>query len=257
MIWRCLGARATGTSHADSQTPCQDRQVVEIVKSADGATVVVAVIADGAGSAAHSERGAEVACGRFAELAKAQVLPSSDLDLISDEVVRSWFAQVRAELRTLCYSEQEARISDFAATSLVALISDHQALCAQVGDGGIVVRAVGDNELFDVAIWPENGEYANETTFVTDNRVTEHVGIRRYDRLDDVVLFSDGLQRLVLKQSTRSAYAPFFSSLLTTVRDPERTEESLQEELDSFLRSKRVNEKTDDDKSIVIACRLP
>jgi len=228
--------------------------MIETVTSQDGAVVVIAVVADGAGSASQSERGAQRACERFLELMRAKVEPSSDLDLISDEEVRSWYAQVRGDLRLLCVDG--GQLGDFSATSLLAIVSDHQGLCAQVGDGAIVVRPATDGA-FDVALWPENGQYANETVFVTDARVTEHVGIRRYDRIEDVVLFSDGLQRLALEQASRTAFAPFFSVLLSTVRDPARSTAEIEKDLEAFLNSPRVNDKTDDDKSIVIACRMP
>ena len=85
-------------------------------------------------------------------------------------------------------------LRDFAATALVAVASDHQTLCAQVGDGAIVVRASAAAP-FDVAFWPGSGEYVNHTFFLTDENAAQRIGIRRFDAVQDVVAISDGLQK--------------------------------------------------------------
>ena len=42
-----------------------------------------------------------------------------------------------------------------------------------IGDGGIVMRRAPD-EPFEVATWPEAGEYVNQTFFVTDDDAAAH-----------------------------------------------------------------------------------
>ncbi len=253
MTWRCVDATAVGRSHRDHAAPCQDRCACRVIRSADGGDVLVSVVSDGAGSARFAELGAQTVCETFVDLVGAAVAASSDLDRLADELVRSWFLTARERLRARA-REIGADIRDFAATALLAVASDHQTLCARIGDGGIVVRRAPD-AAFEVALWPEAGEYANQTYFVTDDTAAERTAIARFDDVCDVVAFSDGLQHLALETATRSAFPPFFVPLVATVRawtDAPR----LQAALIDFLSSPTIDERTDDDKSLVVGCRM-
>ena len=254
MTWRCVGGFAVGTSHRESKTPCQDRCACNVTASRDGGEVLVAVVSDGAGSALYSERGAQLVCDTLLGLVRDDVAGSSDLDRIGDESVRSWFLQVRELLRALA-RETQTEIRDYAATALIAIASERQTLCARIGDGGIVLRRAADAP-FEVALWPEAGEYANQTYFVTDDSAPERIAIARFDEVQDLVAFSDGLQHLALERATRSAFGPFFIPLVSTVRESAESNGKLQESLVAYLNSTTVNERTDDDKSLVIGCRL-
>ena len=254
MSWRFVDGFAAGTSHLQTHSPCQDRCACAVVPSADGAQVLVAVVSDGAGSAPRSEEGATLVCERLLESAAEAVRASSDLDALADETVRSWFLDIRERLRGKA-REAGGDVRDYAATALLAVASDHQALCAQLGDGGIVFRRSA-SEPFELAVWPGGGEYANETFFVTDDGAPERIELRRYDRVVDVVAFSDGLQHLALEHASRSAYAPFFGPLVETVRSRAGAHDAVRAELLAYLNSDAINRRTDDDKSLAIACRI-
>ena len=254
MTWRFVDGFAAGTSHLETQSSCQDRCACVVVTSDDGGEVLVAVVSDGAGSAPRSEEGATFVCQELTAAAGAAVRASSDLDALSDETVRSWFLAVREALRARARAAG-VDVRDYAATALLAVASDHQALCAQLGDGGIVVRRA-PGEPFELAVWPGGGEYANETFFVTDDGAPERIELRRYDRVVDVVAFSDGLQHLALEWSSRTAFAPFFGPLVATVRARDDAGDAVRAELLAYLNSEAVNRRTDDDKSLAIACRI-
>jgi serine/threonine protein phosphatase PrpC len=55
--WRVVGASVAGTSHTRLGIPCQDSNLSEILPSG----FLVAVVADGAGSAAHADVGSQLA----------------------------------------------------------------------------------------------------------------------------------------------------------------------------------------------------
>ncbi len=250
MTWRSVDGYAVGTSHLESNVPCQDRCEAGVV--AEG-RVAVAVLADGAGSAAHAERGAEVACAALMDAIANAVAGALDLATIGDHTVRSWLADVRARIAGEA-ARHDHDVREYAATLLACVASDNHTICLQLGDGGIVVRAPG--EAFVVAIWPENGEYANQTYFVTDDDALERLAIARFGRVDDVVVFSDGISRLALDHATRTAFAPFFEPLTRTVRHSDRSRAQLCADLDSYLASDAINARTDDDKALAIATRL-
>jgi hypothetical protein len=251
VTWRTVDGCAGGTSHLESNVPCQDRCEVGVLASG---RVAVAVLADGAGSAAHAERGAELVCAALMRAIANDVERTRDLATLPDAAVRAWLADARAHIAAdAAHEDREAR--EYAATALACVAGDGHTICLQLGDGGIVVRPPGD--AFAVAIWPENGEYANQTFFVTDDDALERLAIARFGRVDDVVVFSDGLSRLALDHASRTAYPPFFEPLTRTVRESDRSRAQLCADLGAYLASAPINARTDDDKALAIATRLP
>ena len=104
-------------------------------------------------------------------------------------------------------------------------------------------------------MWPQSGEYANCTWFVTDDDAAERVQSVAAEGVDEVALLTDGLQGLALRFDTREAHGPFFEPMFARLR-AEGEGEDLREELRAFLGSAPVNQRTDDDKTLVLATRL-
>jgi hypothetical protein len=193
-------------------------------------------------------------CAKLIELTREALAETSDLATVTDELVRSWFVAIREALGALAF-EEKAELRDYAATALLALAGERHILCAQVGDGGIVLRRAS-GEPFEVALWPDGGEYANETFFITDESVEERIRIRRFEYVEDVVAFTDGLQHLALEHASRTAFVPFFEPLIGAVREPAASDGSIRTALLQFLNSETLNRRTDDDKSLAIGCRM-
>ncbi|MDO4904704.1 MAG: PP2C family serine/threonine-protein phosphatase [Lautropia sp.] len=64
-----------------------------------------------------------------------------------------------------------------------------------------------------VLSWPEHGEYASSTSFVTDTPA-DSVRMRVFvEPFDSFVLFSDGLERQVLNLEEKTPFIPFFSAV--------------------------------------------
>ncbi len=245
MTWRTVDGYAAGTTHRESNVGCQDRANTRVLGA-----VAVAVLADGAGSASEAERGADLVCAALLD-AVAGDLESSAVGDLDDDAVRAWFTRARERIAgEAAANGHSAR--EYAATGLVVVAGPDATICAQVGDGGIVVRE--PEGPFAVAIWPNNGEYANETFFVTDDGVETHVTIARYGRVDDAIVFSDGIARLALDHATQTAFTPFFEPLVRTVRAAPNLAR-LRDDLVAYLESDTVNARTDDDKSLGIATR--
>jgi hypothetical protein len=212
----------------------------------DGEWLVV-VVADGAGSATHSDRGAELACDEFVRRV-ANAAPELLFD--RGEMLRL-FADVR---QVLCGEAERigVRLRDCACTSLVAVVGPSSFAVGQIGDGAIVL---GDGTSYRTAFWPEPAEYANATDFLTDDRFADALQFATSpEPVAEVAVLTDGLQRLALDFASRSAHEAFFRPIFAGLRsapDPE----ALVEPLRAFLDSPRVNERTDDDKTLVIAVR--
>ena len=253
--WRLIGASVTGTSHTKNGLPCQDAHAYREV-----ADCALLAVADGAGSAERSGEGAQ--CASRAALASLSASLAGgwpdDGERWHDLFVAA-YADAKAQLEQLSGAAGlPARA--FATTLLCAVLSDDGLAVAQLGDGVAAAFAPtggppagGD---WFVAAQPQRGEYANETYFLSQPDALQHLEIALYAQpVRALALMTDGLLRLVL-DSGRQPHVPFFQPLLTF--GVEVDDEALGNgQLAGFLASERVCARTDDDKTIVLALRLP
>lgn len=203
-----------------------------------------------------------MACNSFIKEITAQIRERGVALPIEGEHVQAWLTDfgddVAHEANALGLTPR-----DLACTFVAAVVAPTWSAYCQVGDGGIVVgipdRRDQEGTEFEVVFWPEQGEYANETYFATTPGALEHLQFRTDDRpVRELALFSDGLQRMVLKFDTREAFAPFFHRMLQTVRrvnDGAGELPELSRGLAAYLGSAVVSERTDDDVSLVLATR--
>lgn len=253
--WRFVGSSVRGTAHQRSGVPCQDAHEARIVGEGPDGPVLVLACADGAGTAELGQDGARIACARIVELAAERVAQGHGVRQMDDGMLRLWIDRA-AETLALQAEAAGRRSRDYACTLLVALVDDYGAAFAQVGDGAIVV---GDGEGYAPVFWPQSGEYANTTFFITDPPERRPVCTAvRAPGPAEVALFTDGVQSLALRFADRTAHAPFFALFFPALRaQPPGEAQALRAELDAFLSSDPVNQRTDDDRTLVIATRLP
>jgi hypothetical protein len=254
--WRYAVASAIGTSHLKGGSNCQDASECTIVTAKNGEVVLVAVASDGAGSAKFAEIGSKEACKTLTEQARAWIEAGGEVRGVTQEMSHDWLHTFQGVLKTLADSDN-ATIREYACTILLAIVSTDHAVFMQIGDGAIVVKGQ-DAEEYDWVFWPERGEYENTTFFASEDNADRHFQYEFVNRrVDELALFTDGLQRLALDLRTNLAHAPFFRSLFPPLRNlPEGRSEELSKSLATFLMSPRVNERTDDDKTLILATRL-
>ncbi|MFZ5830451.1 MAG: PP2C family serine/threonine-protein phosphatase [Planctomycetota bacterium] len=248
--WKVLGESLAGTSHVAAGLPCQDCwSALELRLAAE--CYLILSCADGAGSATHAQRGSEVCCTAFIDIVADQLEQGAKLsDFGRNRVLEIGRRVVRA-------LEREAEIAkvplrELSCTLLGAVIGETSALFAQVGDGAIVVRT---QEGYRPVFWPQSGEYASTTYFVTGGDLERMLQCELIEeRVEEVALFTDGLERLLLHFATRTAHRPFFEPTFRTLRNAESVD-SLRAHFHSFLDSPAVNSRTDDDKTLLLALR--
>lgn len=255
--WRLAAAIARGTSHEVSGTPCQDHACCRVI-AADGGSVLIAVVCDGAGSAAYADVGAWRAAETMAELVELHFEEGGRMADVDLACGRAWVARV-ADALIRDAAAQGRAIRDYACTLLAAVVGEDCAAFLQVGDGAIVISR-GEDEDWSYVFWPQHGEFANTTNFVVSRDAAELLDFAFVpERLQELALFSDGLENLVLHHATRTVYEPFFRQMIAPVRrggEP-GLNDALSSDLGRYLASPRVCERTDDDKSLVLASRLP
>lgn len=256
--WRFALASVAGTSHARQGTPCQDAAACDILATADGGQVLVAVVADGAGSAARADEGAQLACALFVDGVRALLANGGGPRDLTREFVATWLGRFQTEIVTR--AEAAGGVPrDYACTLLAAVVGEDSAAYCQIGDGAIVVAAPDEPDGYCWIFWPQQGEYENTTAFATDPAAPNLIAVEQADQpVEEVALFSDGLQRLALHYEGRTAHAPFFRPMFAPVRaaDPGRAD-TLSTQLATFLGTPAVNARTDDDKTLILATRRP
>ena len=253
MIWRIVQASSTGTSHIEHGEVCQDEYFAGVFDTPGGEAYFLGLVSDGAGSASHGGRGASIVCEAGSVVIEQLVREVVSLSGLTSEAVTSWVVAIRQRICQAAEAEGLAS-RDFACTLLGAVIGTNTAAFFQVGDGAIVI---GDGDSFAPVFWPETGEYANMTYFVTDEDALAHLRVEiSLSPPDEVAMFSDGLQRLALVYESRTAYTPFFEPMFSVLRKADLAAcGTLSDQLARFLSSPKVNERTDDDKTLVLAAR--
>jgi len=247
-MWKYIGTSRVGTSHIKTGQPCQDQHSV-----APLGKYFFAAVSDGAGSAAHSETGSNLACEIVVDELIGRV---GEENLKLEEVLRDVAIKAREAIGEAAQkASHEPR--DYACTLLLFGIGPDGAAALQVGDGLVVYRVEGSDD-WNYAIWPQRGEYANTTFFLTDEKYGEQVQVVSLPKdIVEVGLISDGLEALALNYSTKKVHAPFWEGLFRPVRESKQIAEmsDLLEPLENFLASERVVSRTDDDLTLILAAR--
>lgn len=253
MTWRLVYASEVGTSHTQSNSPCQDSCLAQIDILANRQSLLSVFVSDGAGSAERGGDGAELAIEAAASFL-AKKVKQGEFGL-SDSLAADMVIAIRQHIFSRAEAENRT-VRDFACTFLGVLSTEGVTLVLQVGDGAVVLD-VGNG--LELAVVPMTGEYANMTHFVTDDDAVAVFQTKSYpDRAFKVAAFSDGLQRLALNLATSTPhepfFAPFFGGMAQATDDQEDLLHSL---LVKFLSSTPVNERTDDDKTLALALWTP
>ena len=254
-MWKYGFASVAGTSHLKAALPCQDASRAETFPDQNGHEILIAAASDGAGSAAHAQLGSMFAAEFFVAGVKAHLVNGGCLESLTQSFIESW---IKAFQQTAYgWSGDGGTIQEFACTLLAAVIGNEQALYVHLGDGAIVESRRDETDHFRCVSWPQQGEYANTTHFLTDADADEKmiVELKSY-AVDEVALFTDGLQNLVLDYRTQSAHSPFFAPLFGWLRPrPGGVSQELSDSLAGYLNSEKFNARTDDDKTLLLATR--
>ncbi|MDK9700714.1 MAG: protein phosphatase 2C domain-containing protein [bacterium] len=254
MSWKFAQAVVIGTSHIASGTVCQDSCMLDRVTNANGEEYIMAFASDGAGSAKRSKEGSELATRRICEQIKAAVLENPPDHLFSEKEVIHWVHEIVMEIRHKAYDENIVP-REFACTLLGVVTSPRQTICLQLGDGAIVLSK---NGAMGMVFRPYSGEYVNATFTLTDVNGLENLKIQFLDyELEQFAVFTDGIQPLALSYATQTPHPPFFEPMLTYMRNPQQFNPvNVNIGLEKLLGSDKVNERTEDDKTLILATRL-
>lgn len=251
-MWSYLNVSVKGTSHEAKNIPCQDNNYCSIVQDINGAQILIAIVSDGAGSASKADIGSSETCTKFSAFLIDCLKNGMVLNAFTEKFFKSWIVEFQNELATKATSE-ELTIRDYASTFLAAIVSAESACFVQIGDGAIVIK--GEDDEYSYMFVPQNGQYANQTFFITDEKAVERFQFEYIEKpINQIAMFSDGIQNLVLDVQNFTVNQNFFSewfNWLSEIKDQNIGKKILED----YLNSPKINERTNDDKTLILAVR--
>ena len=246
--WTWTAACRRGTAHAAAGERRQDAFRIAACDRLGGCIALAAC--DGAGSASHGGEGASLAAWTLAERARSRLNDGITCTPDMDEAV-AWLELARLRVATAAF-RRGLPVGSLATTAILVLSNGTSTTVAHIGDGAVAGRETGSGEWLPLS-WPEHGEYAATTFFLTDTeprvRVSRHNG-----RLDRLAVMTDGLERLALDFVARRPHAPFLDAISAPVAGGgPGLNRPLSSALAEFLDSEKVCSRTDDDKTLLLA----
>lgn len=253
--WRFAHASAIGLAHINQNTNCQDRFACRTIKTKNESEILIAVVADGAGSAEKGFQGAEKACELFtAEISDFLSSQDASVRSLNADFGKRWIGYFQQKIAEIAKTEGK-NLRDYATTLVGAVIGENCAVFYQVGDGGSVFSATGEAKSYRFGVAPAESLYVNMTDFLTDETAFESLRFEMIeDAVEDVILFSDGIFAVAVDYQTNQPHEPFLMPMIAPLRNAANLD-NLNEKLENFLASPKLNEKTDDDKTIILASR--
>lgn len=248
--WNWVSAACRGTSHERSGVRLQDARL-SFVPKGKRSDVFVAIVSDGAGSAGYGGEGASLICRSIGLAVRKHFLTNTELP--TDSQIESWIDAARDRIFVTA-QRLGTPPRDFAATLVFVVADRSNAVIAHVGDGCAAIKDEITAQ-WSVPLWPDHGEYASTTYFVTDEPVPKLRLTRYQGAISALVLFTDGLERLALDFASQQPFSKFFDGICrplfsSAARGRDR---SLSDALKRYLNSSPINDRTDDDKTLVLA----
>lgn len=235
--WKAAGTYVVGLSHEKKNIGCQDRFV-----STWANRVTCISISDGAGSANFAEIGAEITTNQINntitnkfDLIYALDENKAKLKLISDIKAK---LKIQAKIKLTL-------LENFASTLIFASVKGDKFIAGHIGDG---ILGIIENERITLLSSPDNGEFINETYFVTSKFVENRFKIFRgcLNDISGFVLMSDGTCESLFDKKSNSI-APIVKTLFSWLDNFNANEvnKALHDNFENV-----VKHKTNDDCSI-------
>ena len=251
--WRVSAAAVPGRRHLAAGEPCQDAFHVAQVGLPDG-DVLVAALADGAGSAARAAEGATLATGIACDVARETLAREVPCDGPGWRWLAEWIVgETASRLDRVAIAIGEARgIAAFGSTLAVAVIRLPWTCLVSIGDSlAIIVCDDGTAHLLEPLV-PQHPDGDPTRTLLTSSGPTE--AIARIAIVEDadiaaLVMASDGLASAILEGER--PHRAYIDPLLDHVRgDPDPIE------LASYLLSDaELLDRSGDDRCLLMAVR--
>jgi serine/threonine protein phosphatase PrpC len=263
LMFKHLRLQVRGRGHYKTGIPCQDATYYD----SNGEVQVIA-LADGAGSARFSGYGAQTvvkkACTHLVQNFR-YIYNCQDGAKVKADLVNYLLSELdkRKSIIREKPENSDCELKDLACTFLMVAVCGNEFILAHIGDG--VIGYVKDDKL-RTASAPDNGEFANVTTFVTSTNALASMRLKKgeLDGISGFILMSDGTENSLLKRQTAelaSACGKMIEAVAKSSDEDKRRGYSKKPqykiEIEELFET-RIKENTSDDCSVaIIGRRLP
>ena len=204
-----------GASHAATRRPNEDSVCFELLPQGRG---IVVAASDGAGSAHRAKEGSRLAA-TYAVKRTIQAIVEDEDD--PAHAVKAGLLTAREAIKRRTEIIRESRVEDYHCTLILVAWVEDQVAAAQVGDGAAIVE---HDRVCKMLTVPRQGEYVNETFFLTEPHFQQTMFTRETSGITALALFTDGLQKYAVDFRNRKANADFITRAITAMRNAETGE---------------------------------
>jgi serine/threonine protein phosphatase PrpC len=241
--WEAAGSSIQGKSHVSKNIPCQDYVHFELKNEC-----LTVALADGAGSAKHSDIGAKIATVKTCrQLSKNfEFFFKAEADVVRAKIIHVLRTNLGIQAKI-----KEARKRDFASTLIFVAIKNNRFIAGHIGDG---LLGCIEYDRLSLMSPPENGEFVNQTYFTTSKNYQRYLRLFKGDlnNVTGFVLMSDGTgESLFDKQN--NILAPIVKDVIKWLDNnpPRIVNEAIRSNLKEIIR-----ENTTDDCSLAIIRKI-
>jgi Protein phosphatase 2C len=252
--FEAVGASVRGAAHEATGQPCQDRFAIGV-----GEDWVVAIVSDGAGSAARAFDGARIVSEQLCRQLSDFLKDNHRSDVLAADLasrVKGVLIEGIERARQCCVDEAGAgeKLRSFHATIVGAVVLNTAGVLFHLGDGGASAHRRTATGLETICFSaPENGEYANETFFFTQDDWRQHLRLTEIPGPADAVwLMTDGAYELMVPPRQRQLREVTEREIDSMVFEGGRSNLDV---LSAILSSSQAATRNDDDKTLVIVRR--
>lgn len=250
-MWNYVNVSVRGISHQEADIPCQDKNSCSIVESDSYQNLVIAV-SDGAGSAVKADTGASLICQKFTDHIKNSLQAGAVVKDFNRDFFKDWLVSFQEELNATAEADG-LRLRDYACTFLGVVLGENFACFAQIGDGAIVFK--NEENKYLLGFLPQQGQFINQTFFATEENAAAQLDYLYLEKqIDELAVFTDGIQSLVIDFKDHCVNEDFFSQWFQWLRELDDREMG-NYALETYLNSPKITERTDDDKTLILAIK--
>ena len=255
------GATRIGRKHVAEGNHNQDSYQYRILPNQ---RTVVAAVSDGAGSAPRAKLGSFTAV-RYAVAAASDEL--SRKSTMQQALKYGLKAAIEA-IRKMADQDPIHQIEDYHSTLILAAWTPQAVAAIQVGDGAAIVTTQDGTKMLTI---PQQGEYANETYFITMPQAEEIAFFNQTESADTLTIFTDGLQKQAIDFAHKRPNADFINSAIAVGTHDNDQQSAVNTassswlldlpnadiRLHQWLSDEGVAQDNADDTTLVVASRIP
>jgi hypothetical protein len=203
--WKNAAIAVQGKDHIETSLPCQDSVSTRTLNG-----VFAMALGDGAGSKKSSHIGSKLITDKVTSLlvthfdkylilmeeSESKGNPFEDFNLLREPLIQ----ELTNELNNFIIKNSDIQFNDLASTLMFYAQKNDTFIMGHLGDGMIIglVNEAG-RQYLKVLSYPDNGEEANITFFITNENVKEHFRIYtgKNQHFQGILMMSDGPEEVL------------------------------------------------------------